>query len=518
MRHLPIQKYSGLTVVLSQPSRQDLHKLLTGYAGDEVFDRESLGPETNRWACDIRTADTIDEGLLPETKGLLLLGDGAFHRWTHEDYKDYTLNEQRGVPLKNKWSLPCISSYSPQDAVDIKDYESEHNPHLQASGEDTETGGEGDTEEDDYSEKKRHGRTRRSNFRHWLRRDSKKILAAISNPEITTEKRDWDIRLYPRAEQLCESLDSLQGGFLYLDIETDLAYNCLCIGLNHSSSNIVFCVPLLRYDYKLAYSSFARVLRSIVGAMRRCTVVIHNSMFDLFVLAWKYRIPPPPRGQIFDTLIAQHRIFPEVEKSLGHCLSAWPSIWEPFHKDEGVFMPWNPLEEQQLWTYNAKDVYGMRLVHEAQMRYVAESNISGLASSIEQGMRSIRPFLLMSLQGIKVDDKLRQEKLDHNDKLMTQYLRMTRILTGPEVDLLPTSSKSCVKYFHDILGYPIAGRSAKTGAPSLNETNMWKLKLKASHNVVVDVCVKYRQTKKESGQLNFNPWIKPKDEQTLVSK
>lgn len=507
MRHLPIQKYSGLTVVLSQPSRQDLHALLTGYAG-HIFDTECLSPATNRFQCDIRTSDTIQEGLLPDTKGVLLLGERAFHEWTSSGiYDAYNLSEQRGTPLSNAKNIPTISSYSPQDAVDIKDYESEHNPHLRGHEEDGEETTE-ESDEDDYSEKKRHGRTRRSNFRHWLRRDSKKILAAIRSPEITSTKRDWDIRLYPRAEQLCEALDSFQGGFLYLDIETDLAHNCLCIGLNHSSSDIVYCVPLLRYDYTLAYSSFARILRSIVAAMRRCVVVIHNSMFDLFVLAWKYRIPPPPRGQIYDTLIGQHRIFPEVEKSLGHCLSAWPSIWEPFHKDEGVFMPWNPQEEQQLWLYNAKDVYGMRLVHEAQMAEIA-NGVPGLASSVAQGMRGIRPFLLMSLQGIRVDEKSRQEKLTHNDKLMTQYLRMCRILTGPEVDLLPTSSKSCVKYFHDTLGYPVVGRSAKTGAPSLNETNMWKLKLKAPHNVAIDVCVKYRQTKKESGQLGFEPWIKP---------
>ena len=507
MRHLPTNNYSGLTVVLSQPSRQDIHVLLTGYAG-HVFDTECLSPWTNRFQCDIRTSDTIQAGLLENTRGLLLLGERAFKEWTSSGiYSSSTLNEHRGTPLVTPFQVPCISSYSPQDSVDIKDYESTHNPHLQASGEDDEGDQEG--EEDEYSEKKRHGRTRRSNFRHWLRRDTGKILAAIRSPEITTEKRDWDIRLYPRSEEVCAALDSYMEGFLYLDIETDLGHNCLCIGLNHSSSNMVFCVPLLRYNYTLAYSSFAKVLRAIVGAMRRCVVVIHNSMFDLLVLAWKYRIPPPPRGRIYDTLIAQHRIFPEVEKSLGHCLSSWPEIWEPFHKDEGVFMPWNPTEELQLWNYNAKDVYGMRLVHEAQMRYVNSSEARpGLKESIEQGMRSIRPFLLMSLQGMRVDDVLRHKMLDHNDKLMTQYLRMLRVLTGPAIDLLPTSSPSCVKYFHRALEYPIVGRSAKTGAPSLNETNLWKLKLKATHNIVIDVCVKYRQKKKESGQLKFTPWIK----------
>lgn len=502
MRHLPTNNYCGLTIVLSQPSRQDLHALLTGTPGF-IFNQECLSPRTDRWSCDIRTSDTIQEGLLPNTRGLLLLGDRAFKEWTTPGvYDSYTLNEQRGVPLVSNFSLPTIASYTPQDSCDFVDHESRLNPHLLRQ--------EGHSEEDDedgdeYSEKKRHGRTSRSNYRHWLRRDTKKILWAIDNAESLSNKKAWDIRVYPNEADLVRLLGEWSEGYLYLDIETDIEHNVLCIGLNHSSSDIVLCIPLLRHDYTLAYSSIARILRAIVLCCYRNTVVIHNSMFDLFVLADKYKIAPP--RQIYDTLIAQHRMFPEVEKSLGHCLSAWSTIWEPFHKDEGVFMPWNTEQEKQLWSYNTKDVYGMRLVHEAQMAYVnSQESPAGLATSIAQGMRAIRPFLLMTFEGIRADDTLRQQIIADNDILMTNYLRALNMLTGPGVDLLPTSSKSCIKYFHDMLGYPIVGKSKDTGAPSLNETNMWKLKLKNPHNVAIDFCIKYRQHKKESGMLGFEPW------------
>ena len=497
MRHKPTQPYSGLTVVMSQPSRQDIHALLTGYAG-VVFNNECLNPYTNRWRCDVRTSDTLSEGLLPETKGLLLLGDRAFHEWTDGSYKDYTLNEQRGTPLNTRFNTPTLASYSPQDVIDFQDYESRFNKHI-TEHEDRND----DREGDEFSEKKRHGRTSRSNFRHWLCRDTQKLLGAISRPEITVSKQSWKIRLYPNSEEIITVLNTSQGQYLYLDIETDSAFNILCVGINFSDSNSVYVIPWLRHTYQKAYSDIHRIIRSLVLAMQRNTVVIHNAMFDLFIMAWKYRLLPP--RHIFDTMICQHRIFPEAEKSLGHCLTAWPTIWEPFHKDEGVFMPHNSIEEQQLWTYNAKDVYGMRLIHEAQMEEI-QNRGAGMESSIKQAMKSIRPFLLMSLQGIEFDDNLRQQIIKDNDILLTNYLRAIKVLVGPNIDLLPTSSKSCIRYFHDALGYPIVGRKTETGAPSLDETNLLKLKLKNPHNVVIDFCIKYRQRVKESGQLNFNPW------------
>ena len=492
---------------MAQPSRQDLHGLMSGNAG-VFFNQECLSPETSRFSCDIRTSDTIQEGLLPNTKGLLLLGERAFKEWTTKgSYDTGTLNEHRGTPLLIPQGLPTICSYLPQDCLDIQNYEARLNPLL--NGE-KDNGEEKEGETSEYEEKKRHGRTSRSNYRHWLRRDTKKILGAISSrPSQICKRNNWNVRLYPRSEEIISALESYKDGYLYLDIETDLDWNCLCIGLNHSSSDTVFSVPLLRCDYKLAYGDFARILRSIVRCFRRegLTVVIHNSMFDLFVLAWKYRIPPPRR--VYDTMIAQHRIFPEAEKSLGHCLSSWREIMEPFHKDEGVFMPWNIEQEKQLWNYNAKDVYGMRLVHEAQMRYMESAEApQGLVSSIAQGNRCIRPFLLMSLQGIEFDDTLRQEMLKKNDRLMTQYLRGIQLLIGQDWDVLPTSSKSCVRYFHGGLGYKVAGRTP-TGEPSLDETNLLKLKLKHPENVVIDFVIKFRQKKKESGMLNFEPWITP---------
>lgn len=489
MEHLPEKEYNGLTVVLSQPSRQDTQALLSGYAGT-YFNQECLAPQTSRWRCHIRTADTIDKGLLANTRAILLLGEGALGIWA-EAYKDYTINEQRGCPLSNRWNLPMLCSYAPQDAVDYKNYEATLNPLLSSANEEDE-GESGD----EYDTKKRHGRTSRKNFRFWLKRDTQKIIWSLTNP---LPKHNFEVKIFPMAEEVLEVLLHTKDEDLFYDIETDSDYNISCFGFSFSGSNVVYSVPILRYDYTLAYGKTTyKLIRALVLALNSNCVCIHNSSFDLFIGAWRYGLPFGRR--IYDTMYSQHRCFPEAEKSLGHSLSCWPTIWEPFHKDESCFEPNNIEQEKQLWNYNAKDVIAMRLIKDAQLTYAR--NTPGLIDSITQSNKCIYSFILNSLFGIRIEDSVRLEYIEENDRLLTQYTRAINILTGSSINILPSSSKSCVRYFHDALEYPIIGRSKKTGEPSLDETNLLRLKLKNPLNATIDFCIKYRQVKKEQGSIS----------------
>lgn len=496
MRHLPSKDYCGLTIVLSQPSRQDTQSLLSGYAGI-FFNQDCLAPSTSRWRCDIRTSDTLNDGLLPGTHAMLLLGEKSLHEWA-DGYSEYTVNELRGTPLRNKANILCLCSYSPQDAVDPQNYESRLNKHiLDAKEEEKES-----TTDEEVNTKKRHGRTRRANYRFFLTRDVKKILYGMEDAS-RTAPRNYPVEIYSPLHEVLHILTSIKGEDFYLDIETDSNQNLLCFGFSFTSTPTIYTIPVIRYDYTLAYGSETyKLLRALVSAIKNNNTVIHNSMFDLFVLATKYSIPF--NWNIYDTMLSQHRCFPEAEKSLGHCLSVWPTIWEPFHKDEGIFEPQNITQEKQLWQYNAKDVAGMKWIKAAQLEYATE--MPGLKESIEQSNSCIYPFLLNTLTGIHYNDTLRQKMISINDRLMTSYQRAIDYLVGEDVTLLATSSQSCVKYFHNTLGYPVVGRSKKTGEPSLDETNLLKLKQKFPFNAVIDFAIKYRQRKKETGSLNFTPW------------
>src|SRR5205823_1338813 len=92
------------------------------------------------------------------------------------EYKDYNTNELRGQKLTTFNNIPCINSYSPQDAMDLKNYEKAFNEQHYDSDEDS----EGNSKED-YGEEKQHkGRTARSNFRFWLRKDCEKVRRILS--------------------------------------------------------------------------------------------------------------------------------------------------------------------------------------------------------------------------------------------------------------------------------------------------------------------------------------------------
>ena len=497
MRLLPVKEYCGLTIVMSQPSRQDTNTLLSGYAGT-FFNQECLYPITSRWRCDIRTSDTLSEGLLPGTKGILLLGDRALHEWG-EGYQEYSINELRGTPIRSRFvGIPVLCSYSPQDSVDPQNYEKKFNTILAKEAEEKESKGA----EDEVNSKKRHGRTRRANYRFFLQQDVKKILYGMEDAK-RTQAKQYEVNIFPTIQEVLSALNEGKDTYFYLDIETDSEQNMLCFGFGFENTSVIYTVPILRHDYTLAYGKDTfKILRELALAIRDNTIVVHNSMFDLFILATKYSIPF--NWMVYDTMLSQHRCFPEVEKSLGHCLSVWPTIWEPFHKDEGIFEPQNLSQEKQLWQYNAKDVAAMKWIKAAQLEYASANK--GLTESIQQSNDCIYPFLLNTLHGIRFDDVRRQAMISMNDRYMNQYQRAIDYLVGPGMSLLATSSKSCVNYFHNALDYPVVGRSKDTGEPSLGETELLKLKQKFPLNATIDFCIKYRQRKKETGSLNFTPW------------
>jgi len=201
-----------------------------------------------------------------------------------------------------------------------------------------------------------------------------------------------------------------------------------------------------------------------------------------------------------------------------NCVSYW--TWQPFHKDEDSRGYRTQQQMSDRMRYCGKDVFTMSLVRKAITSY--SKTVVGLEHSIQTVMDSIVPYVTTALQGIKVDEELRQKMRYENDRLMEQYLRMIRILIGEagleevqkcikgKAGALPGSNKQCVEYFHNILGYPIVHRSKPdqhgVRNPSLAKQAMYKLRLK-HENPVIDLCNIYRGVKLETTTpLGFYPW------------
>lgn len=481
LRHLPKFSHNGLTVVLSKPSRFDRDELLCANGG-HYFDYECLRPYTNRHCSDIRLADDRSN-FITSTKAVLLLGEEAFKRYRPAEITT-SLNEQRGNPFRLPTGEIAIATFEAQDSVDIKDYEGSFDD---------------DEEDDDFGSDKGHGKTRRSNFRFWLKKDTHKLLSILQdhNCKIPSAAPPR-YHIYPQLELIVELLTQTKGKSLYLDLETDEDRNVKCFGFGFDRQDI-YVAPVILPDYTLAYQSRTySLMRALAVAMRDNETVCHNgSGFDWIVLATKYRIPI---RKVYDTMLAQHRCFPVVEKSLGHCMSLW--TYEPYHKNEGNVGYMTMSHAMQLMEYCGKDVFGMMLVREAIDRHAAVT--PGLAQSIARVNRYVKPYLLMLLQGIRFDNTKREEWSKINDRLMTQYLRCMGILMGPKQPPL-ISNKKCCQYFHDALGYPVLKRSEKTNNPSLDAKNLFKLRLRHD-NPVIDFLIAYRETQKETGAMKFNIW------------
>lgn len=497
LRHKPRFTYCGLTIILSNPSRFDRLELLAGTCG-WWFNEKLLQPDYNKFQCDIRVKEDRSP-LLDGTKCVLLLGEPAMQLWTG---KTNTIGEVRGSVYIID-GVPHIASYMPVDVFDIVDHESDINPlaqHTDDYEEDDEEGGD---------EKRKHGFTSRKNYGFWLTKDVERVKHILEYGIPASTPVNYVT--YPRQEEVEAILQDTKGKVLHYDKETDYELNTQCFSFGFDDAPAIYNVPCLLPDYSWAYTGLHKIWKALaVGIRDNCLVAHNGANFDFFVLAHKLRIPI---NKVFDTMIAHHRCWPEQEKSLGHAMSHL--TWLPFHKDTDA--PYSSLENARLkWEYCGRDVYGMKIAYKALLAYA--KTIPGLMASIQQAMASIKPYLTTTLQGIEYRQDILTETMAENDRWMMQYHRMIGLLVGEQSlpyvqgkskSSMPGSNTQCCRYFHDLLGYPIIGygktKEDGTRSPSLGKKNLYKLRL-SNENPVIDLCLAYRETAKETGSLKFNPW------------
>lgn len=466
MHTTPTEPYKGLTIILSKPSRFDEkeNRLLSGMAGQWMED-ECLGGMSLS-SIDIRTPD-ITTPLLPNTKRVLLCN----------------LNTAPiGYPCIYRSTL-AVNVYSPQDCCDHRSME------IDNDDEENDTHSERDTK-DDYP-------TRRYNYRFWTKWHSLKLLRKSNlEPQIKAI-------LYPDYAKIISLLNSIREENLYLDIETSRQHRCLTvIGFSSDSMFPSVCVcPMYRYNGDLAYPAFAEIYKALSYAMLSNTVVIHNASFDLTILHGFYRFPLP--SNVYDTMLANHRLFPEAEKSLAHVIAQWTS--QNYHKDVSTEV-YNANQELKMHMYNARDVYNLKLIKDAQHHYATSDNITnfhptkkGLVESIAQANDQVIPYLENSLTGLRVDQIKLAETERHLNIARQQYERIVRILIG-DINFNPGSTKQCTKFFHDKLHYPVVKKSDKTGLPSLGRKQLYQLRLKHSNPVILPI-IKYRKAAKDASML-----------------
>jgi DNA polymerase I-like protein with 3'-5' exonuclease and polymerase domains len=484
----PKLKYCGITLELEFPSRHDKTELCSGGAAYVLKDAFS-GTGITRYNTELRIRSNTSP-YLSGTKVVLLCGELALAKLGYPPSK---LNSLRGSPVYVN-GIVYIPTYHPQQCADRANYEKAFNAEAAAGIED-------ETEElQDESSAKDISKTARRNYRFWFIQDIRKALAIAGNG-FQPNRANYNTTL--TGDGIITALRRTTSEVpLYLDIETDrYSGKMICFGWSNGTQDI-YVAPLLKIGFReLVYTEVYthQILKELALAISRARVVVcHNALFDLFILCWRYHIPPPPQDRIWDTMVAHARIHVDTEKSLGHCTSLYTN--QPYHKDEGNFSPSNYTQWQQLLVYNAKDVETTALVHEAQVK-VAGSD-KGYADSIAQGNALVRPLLLKSLRGLLIDksklcariDELNRRNLWFETKILPALARTNSIN--------PRSWQQIQDLLYTKLGLP------KSSDPTVSLTGkdaLYRLALKFPLEIL-KVILHTRACSKEAGSLGSKLW------------
>lgn len=483
----PVLKYAGLTLILSHPGRFDKLKLIDGYAGREVDD--ALRP-LSRHCVEIRTM-SCKAPLREGTKVVLLCGETCLPHYLGE--LPSRINQLRGSPYERN-GIIYIPTYHTQDAYDRQEYETRLNPALNAHAATHEEIFDDEAEESDSAVKGK-GRTSRSNYGFWLRQDIQKAVRICKQG---LHRNSCTYVLRAPIELLLQSIRSLWGKRVYFDIETIWGTDQMSCFSVSADAHTVTSVSLINYSGTLTYGSVGtrRILRELAGLFAKCQqLVVHNAQFDLFILAYKYRIAPPAWNKIEDTMLMHARTYVGVEKSLGHCVTLYTD--QPYHKDEGIFNPQTYDQETALLTYNAKDVETLALVHSGILEH---GKRTGTLTSQTQANECLRAYLGMSLRGIALDNDALCAHIDALRKRAEWFeSKVLSRLAG--FDLNPRSPKQVAAYLYDMLKLPRPkGNASPTGKGTL-------YKLMQRHDIPALRMILYlRRLSKDAGTLSFPQW------------
>jgi len=475
MHNAPIMEYNGLTII-TNPSRFDIEsgnkKLISGNAGD-YFD-VCLNP-ISRLNCDIITSDAFS-GFREGTKCALLLGESATKLFGYDD----DISILRGYPLQLTSSVIGLPTFHHQECMDRRDYESSEDESEGVAESDNETKGK--------------GKTKRRNWRWWYYTDIKKCGRLLREHKgILPIEDEWTRHLYPSADMVLEKLRTWENKTIILDIETTSNFTMTCFGIGCLEEKTCYVVPWKRYNNELAYNETdcRELMRWLTLCLGRNKCVLHNAMFDLFILAWRYKILPP--RNVFDTMLAWHRVRPECEKSLGHLISYF--TWFPYHKGDGIFEPKNQSQDNQLWNYNSDDIVTTAAIY---TRIQDEIKKAGAEESVQLAMREIPSYLSLSLFGARMDIERRNTRIK---ELLTKQKAIDLCLSSVcRQELNPRSSQQVSKYLYGRLGYKCPREDEPT-----KESTLRKLQLK-NNPPSLQLILASRAARKSASSLAFNGW------------
>jgi hypothetical protein len=364
-------------------------------------------------------------------------------------------------------------TFSPIDCTDIRNFE----------GDDNEDKSEGNEKESSP--------TRRQNYSFWFRADLEKLVTGTRRNTIdyAVNIPDQDSLLYYLERRLAKLPN-----YLYLDIETHEKTDSMqCISIACDDDPVVT-IPIYDHNGFLVIKHYN--LGLLMQLVAKCTVVGHNVSFDLGFLAHFHGFPLPKNA--CDTMLTQHRIFPEAEKSMYHLITYWLNV--PNHKGTVNFDCFNRNQYHQLLEYNGQDVAVTRELHQVQSAFLLLNR--QYAGSVLQANQMIIPYLKATLTGFHIN---RGNQIAQRAKLKKDIANAERYLNclvGYPIN--SGSSKQVIEYL-DKMAYPILSRT-DSGATQVDAKTLFRYCIKFPDNVALRVILILRDLDKTLSMLNFKSY------------
>lgn len=309
-------------------------------------------------------------------------------------------------------------------------------------------------------------------WRMFVVRDLSRAQAYRLKPEDYNPQ--WDFLVRPSYETTMQLLDTLSKEaevgplVLSLDIET-ICRHISCLGIAWSTSKAL-CIPFMDQGkhYWEAHEEIAIIqkLKALLTHPNALCVGQNFAGYDNQHFAKHWGFVP---NLVFDTMLAQHTLFPGMAKSLD-VLSSLYCHYHRYWKDELKDYNKMPEDIHQYWTYNCKDCVITFEVYEVLQTQLQKA---GLVEQFQFLMRmATRNVFRAMLRGVRIDAKRRSEVAGELLKAIQERDSIIHHLVGFPLNV--GSPKQMKEFFYDDLGFPPI-KNRKTKQPTCDSNALGTL-------------------------------------------
>lgn len=311
-----------------------------------------------------------------------------------------------------------------------------------------------------------HSVMRAWDWRNIVVRDLSRANAYLADPTAYAVP-NYQFAIQPSSDQVLRLLQDLTAECnaaplrISCDIET-IARNISCIGIAWSKFDAM-CIPVLGrggVDYWSVEEEVAiyAALKTLL-THPNCYVVGQNFAYDRQHFAKSYGYQPRLR---FDTMVAQHLLFPGMPKALDFIASMYCHYYR-YWKDELKDFNKMPNDIHEYWTYNCKDCV---ITYEASIELERLVEQAHLTEQMAFQMQMLEQVNATMLRGLRINSKRRSEVAGELLEAISQRENLIHQLVGFPLNV--GSPKQMKEFFYEDLSVPVI-LNRKTKQPTCDD-------------------------------------------------